>query len=84
MHYITYTLSQVCGETGRQYTYAQLRDHCATLAIRLQQPKFNLQHGDVIALCLPNSPEFAIAALGAIESGLVITTVNPIYTPGNC
>lgn len=74
----------MCGETGRQYTYAKLRDHSATLAVRLQQPQFNLQYGDVIAICLPNIPEFAITSLGSIESGLVVTTVNPIYTVGKC
>lgn len=70
----------VCGETGRQFTYAQLRDHTAALAVRLQQPQFHLQPNDVIAICLPNTPEFPIATLGAIEAGFVITTVNPIYT----
>lgn len=72
---------QVCGITGRSYTYSRLRDHSAALAIRLQK-KLNLQIGDVIAVCLPNIPEFPIAALGAIEAGLILTTINPIYTAG--
>lgn len=71
----------MCGITGRQYTYSRLRDHSAALAIRLNS-KLNLQIGDVIAVCLPNMPEFPIASLGAIEAGLVITTINPIYTAG--
>lgn len=36
--------------------------------------------GDVIAIVLANVPEYAIALLGSMEAGLVVTTVNPIYT----
>ncbi|KAJ6633242.1 4-coumarate--CoA ligase 1 [Pseudolycoriella hygida] len=68
-----------CGETGRQYTYAQLRDHSLALAVRLQT-QFGLKQGDVLAICLPNIPEFAIVALGTLEAGIIATTVNPIYT----
>ncbi|XP_073832893.1 acyl-CoA synthetase family member pudgy [Musca autumnalis] len=65
--------------TGRQYTYAEMRDNSAALAVRLQT-KFKLQKGDVVAICLPNLPEYPGAVLGAIEAGLTVTTVNPIYT----
>lgn len=69
----------ICGVTGRSYTYGQLRDHCAALAIRLQQ-KCKFTPGDTLAICLPNMPEFPLIALGAVEAGLVVTTINPIYT----
>lgn len=72
-------LLQVCGVTGQQYTYAQLRDHSAALAIRLQR---KIKIGDVAAICLPNIPDFAIALLGVLEAGLIVTTINPIYTAG--
>ena len=72
---------QVCGETGRSFTYAKLRDHSAALAVQYQQ-KFHLNQGDVVAMCLPNIPEYPIATFGAIEAGLVVTTINPIYTAG--
>ncbi|TMW53028.1 hypothetical protein DOY81_001891, partial [Sarcophaga bullata] len=65
--------------TGRQYTFAELRDSSAALAVRLQT-KFKLGKGDVLAVCLPNLPEYPGAVLGAIEAGLTVTTVNPIYT----
>lgn len=70
---------QVCGITGRSYTYSRLRDHSAALAIRLHS-KLNLQIGETVAVCLPNIPEYPIAVLGAMEAGLVVTTINPIYT----
>lgn len=72
-------LLQVCGITGRSYTYSRLRDHSAALAIRLHS-KLNLEIGDVIAVCLSNIPEYPIATFGAIEAGLIVTTINPIYT----
>ncbi|KAM7346537.1 acyl-CoA synthetase family member pudgy [Cochliomyia hominivorax] len=65
--------------TGRQYTFAELRDSSAALAVRFQT-KFKLGKGDVVAICLPNLPEYPGAVLGAIEAGLIVTTVNPIYT----
>lgn len=71
----------MCIVSGRQYTYAQLRDNSAAFALRLQT-KFKLGQGDTIAICLPNLPEYPIATLGAIEAGLTVTTVNPIYTAG--
>lgn len=69
----------VCGITGRQYTFAQLRDRCAAVAYRLRT-EYGLQRGDVIAISMQNEPEFVIAVLGALEAGLVVTTVNPLYT----
>lgn len=44
-----------CGTTGREYTYAQLRDHCAALAIRLRR-ELNLEKNDIVGICLPNVP----------------------------
>lgn len=72
-------IAMVCGLTGRQYTYAQLRDHCAAVAHRLRS-EYGLRRGDVIAVSMPNEPEFAIAVLGAMEAGLAVTTINPAYT----
>ncbi|EDW00257.1 GH11952 [Drosophila grimshawi] len=70
----------VCVITDRQYTFAQMRDASAAFAVRLQT-KFKMFKPDVLAVCLPNMPEYPIAALGAIEAGLTVTTINPIYTP---
>eukprot|EP00092_Neocalanus_flemingeri_P002290 GFUD01002443.1.p1 GENE.GFUD01002443.1~~GFUD01002443.1.p1 ORF type:complete len:584 (-),score=184.68 GFUD01002443.1:183-1730(-) len=40
------------------------------------------QPGDVVAIVLPNMPEYATVFMGAAEAGFVITTLNPTYTPG--
>ncbi|KAH8394430.1 hypothetical protein KR222_005231 [Zaprionus bogoriensis] len=74
------SVAAVCMITDRQYTFAQLRDASAAFAVRLQT-KFKLAKPDVLAICLPNLPEYPIATLGAIEAGLAVTTINPIYTP---
>lgn len=68
----------VCGTTGRKYTYAKLRDHCAALAIRLRRD-LKLEKNDIVAICLPNVPEYPIAWLGSSEASLITTTVNPMY-----
>jgi 4-coumarate--CoA ligase len=70
---------QECGITGRKYTYGDLLRKSKNLGKALRK-KLNLQEGDVIALLLPNVPEFPIAVLGALEAGLVVTTLNPVYT----
>lgn len=73
---------QVDGETSAELTYAQLRDICAAVAVRLQRPDMRLQPQDCIAISLPNCPEYVIASLGAIEGGFVVSPVNPLYNSG--
>jgi 4-coumarate--CoA ligase len=68
----------VCANTGRSYTYSQLRKACGKLATSLRKSK--LLPGDTIAIILPNIPEYAIIALAANEAGLRTTLINPIYT----
>lgn len=73
---------KVCGITGRQYTYSQMRDQSAALALRLQT-KLKLKFGESVAVCLPNIPEYPSAVLGPLEAGLVVTPINPYYNAGN-
>ncbi|KYM95989.1 PREDICTED: 4-coumarate--CoA ligase [Cyphomyrmex costatus] len=68
----------ICADTGRSYTYGQLRKACGKLAMSLR--KNQLLPGDTIAIILPNIPEFAIIALAANEAGLRTTLINPAYT----
>ena len=39
------------------------------------------QVNDVVAVVLPNMPEYAVVMLGASEAALRVTTLNPTYTP---
>lgn len=67
--------------TGRKYTYGQYRQKVKNLDRSLRK-KLKLQKGDVVAILLPNVPEFPLACLGILRGGLTVTTINPIYTPG--
>ncbi|XP_019869295.2 uncharacterized protein LOC109597950 [Aethina tumida] len=69
-----------CGLTGRKYTYEQLRKKCRNLSKNLRT-KLKLNPKDVVAVHLPNIPEFPIVTLGCLEAGTIVTSLNPIYTP---
>ncbi|XP_058794355.1 uncharacterized protein LOC131666038 isoform X2 [Phymastichus coffea] len=68
----------VCGVTGRKYTYGQVRDGANNVARSLLN--MGVQAGEVVAVALPNLPESPIAFLGCIEAGIIVTTVNHMYT----
>nr|CAI5829799.1 unnamed protein product [Callosobruchus analis] len=68
-----------CSETGRKYNYAEVRSKARNLSKYLIK-KLKLQKGDVVAILSPNVPEYMITCLGILEAGLVITSMNPIYT----
>lgn len=67
----------VCGMTGRSYQYGLARGMAAKFGSALV--RLGAAKGDVMALVLPNIPEFPIAFLGATGAGLSITTCNPTY-----
>jgi 4-coumarate--CoA ligase len=71
----------MCFDTRKRYTFQQIYHKSWSLAAVLRQ-KFQLQVGDTVAVILPNVPDFPVVFLGAIQAGLVVTTVNPFYTPG--
>ncbi|KAM3960254.1 uncharacterized protein ACR2FA_005730 [Aphomia sociella] len=72
------TLS-VCSATGRGYTYEQAFKLSNAFAANLRT-KFKIGDGDVVSVMLPNIPDFPLIALGILEAGGVISTINPIYT----
>lgn len=66
--------------TGRKYTYSEARDASNYVARSLKN--MGLKKGDIVALIAPNYPETIISALGVFEADMVISMVNPSYTPG--
>jgi acyl-CoA synthetase (AMP-forming)/AMP-acid ligase II len=66
------------GPSGRTYTHAEtaraIRAAAGALAAR------GVCEGDLVALCAPNSPEYAIAFHAVAALGAVVTTINPTYT----
>ncbi|XP_068218337.1 probable 4-coumarate--CoA ligase 1 isoform X2 [Palaemon carinicauda] len=67
-----------CSESGQNYTYNELLEKMPKWAGFLTT--LGLEKGDVIAICMPNCPEYPIALLGAVSSGLIVTTLNPKNT----
>ena len=66
--------------TGEEYTYSQLKNHSMIVGKSLINE--GLCSGDVLALMLPNCPQFISILLGASERGITICGINPLYTAG--
>lgn len=60
--------------------YKELRLLSKRLATSLL--KDGIKPGDVVAVILPNMPEFPVIALGLLEAGFIVTPINPLYTAG--
>ncbi|MGH9102185.1 MAG: AMP-binding protein [Acidimicrobiales bacterium] len=66
--------------SGRSLTYRQLVETVGVVAAGLAAR--GMRKGDVLAILLPNLPEYAVAFFGTIRIGGVVTTINPLYTAG--
>ncbi|CAI0382241.1 unnamed protein product [Linum tenue] len=66
--------------TGTHLTYHQLWRAVGSVSARLSE--LGLRKGHVVLLLSPNSIFFPVVALSVISVGAVITTVNPVNTPG--
>ena len=64
---------------GTQLTYAELDRKAQDFAAYLQK-ELGLQHGDRLAIMLPNLLQYPIAIFGAMKAGLTVINVNPLYT----
>ena len=66
------------GPSGREISGAEL--HRAVRALAAGLAERGIGKGDVVALYMPNLPEYAISFHGVCSAGAVNTTVNPLYT----
>jgi 4-coumarate--CoA ligase len=66
--------------TGRRYRYAESRQLCQRFATSLRRA--GLHHGDTLIIVMPNTAEWPIVLLGAMEAGLLVSTANQQYTAG--
>ncbi|MBT8146322.1 MAG: AMP-binding protein, partial [Gammaproteobacteria bacterium] len=64
---------------SRTISYRQVDELSDSFALFLQG-NTSLQHGDRIALQLPNILQFPIAFFGALKAGLIVVNTNPLYT----
>ena len=70
----------VDGVSGRSYSLGEARELSGRAASGLLRA--GAEPGQVVAALLPNIPEYPILFMAASEAGLVLTTLNPLYTPG--
>ena len=68
------------GITGATTSYGELATAIRRAAGGLAARGFG--KGDVLGIYSPNTVEYPIAFHGAAHAGGVVTTVNPLYTPG--
>ena len=66
------------GLTGRTLSYNQLREQINKFAAGLDERGF--KKGDVMAIFIPNMPEYAVIFLGVAAVGGINTTVNSLYS----
>lgn len=64
---------------GATKTYAEVDSLSRDFGAYLQQ-SLGIQHGDRVALMLPNMLAFPVAMLGILRIGAVQVNVNPLYT----
>lgn len=72
-------VAMVDGPTGRELTFNQIAKMARAVAAGMAQR--GLKKGDVFAIISPNLPEYAIAFHAAALIGVVVTPINPLYTP---
>ncbi|HXV70796.1 MAG TPA: AMP-binding protein [Acidimicrobiia bacterium] len=68
------------GPSGRSYTYAELFGAARKVAGGLVAA--GMERGDVLAILLPNIPEYPLVFHGVALAGGTTTTINPTYTTG--
>jgi fatty-acyl-CoA synthase len=66
----------VCG--GKRLTYGQLDARSSALAAALHE--LGIEHGDRMALTMPNWTELVVAVFAAAKLGAVIVPLNPRFT----
>jgi long-chain acyl-CoA synthetase len=64
---------------GRCLTYAQLDRMSRAFAAWLRK-EAGLEHGDRVALMMPNILQYPIALFGALRAGCTVVNTNPLYT----
>lgn len=66
------------GSTGNAMTFGQLGEAIRSVAAGLS--KRGLEKGEVLAICSPNRPDYAVVFNAVATLGGINTTINPLYT----
>ena len=65
---------------SKTLTFQEIDDLSTAFANYLQH-HLQLQKGDVVGLQMPNSLQYPIAVFACWKVGLIISNINPLYTP---
>ena len=68
------------GPSGREISFADFAARVEALAGALAAR--GVGHGDVVAIYMPNLPEYAVIFHGVMRANATNTTANPLYTAG--
>ncbi|MFX1557111.1 MAG: AMP-binding protein, partial [Promethearchaeota archaeon] len=63
----------------RSFPFSEILEYSQKFATFLQ--KNGLQKGDVVAICLPNTPQFLFAAYGTYIAGGTVSGCSPLLSP---
>ncbi|MGK5088522.1 long-chain-fatty-acid--CoA ligase [Bdellovibrionota bacterium FG-2] len=64
---------------GKTLTYAEIKELSHKFANFLQS-ELKLKKGDRIAIMMPNVLQYPVALFGALQAGMIVVNVNPLYT----
>ncbi len=86
---IVAVMEEACSRYGDKPAYTQFGHSLSYADINRLSRDFadfltgtlGLQHGDRIALMMPNVLQYPIAIFGALRAGLTVVNTNPLYTP---
>ncbi|MGQ0704096.1 MAG: amino acid adenylation domain-containing protein, partial [Gemmatimonadales bacterium] len=65
--------------SGPALSYGELEARAAAVAERLRG--LGIGAGDIVAVCLPRTPEMVVALLGVLKSGAAYVALDPAYPP---
>ncbi|KLT73371.1 long-chain fatty acid--CoA ligase [Neisseria arctica] len=65
---------------GKSLTYGELAELSGHFASYLQD-HLKLTKGDRVAIMMPNLLQYPVALFGALQAGMIVVNVNPLYTP---
>ncbi|OZT12178.1 long-chain fatty acid--CoA ligase [Priestia aryabhattai] len=63
---------------GKRLTFHELYEQAITLAVYLKE--IGVQHGNRVAIMLPNCPQAVISFYGVLLAGGIVVETNPLYT----
>lgn len=73
-------IAAIDGLSGRQYSYQEIADGVKLVAGAFAQR--SIGPGSVVAIMAPNIPEFIGFFHSVLYCGAAVTTINPLYKPG--